>query len=185
MANNTEPAITLCVLLILGIILIILGPIVVSDYNDTKGYTKQICSGTHLNHLDINEGIIYSRGTVNTCVIPTSTNETCVYDVTLFYPPIDHWSLAGKKRSDVNNWAAGLGAAKSFVCYIEEPFVNGSRGISDFFNQIAGWIAMTVIATLVWTCIFCFILYICCDDIKDRIFGKKTDTSDDVFHLSV
>jgi len=144
--------------------MLIFGPMVVADYNETKNYDQATCSGTQLNHLDINDGMVYSHGTIQTCVVESSQNQTCLYNAELYYPPIRRWWLVGKKRKDVQTWSAGLGASQTFVCYIEHPGTNGTDGISDLYADILGWYFMIAFAVLFLLLIFGCIGYFFCED---------------------
>jgi hypothetical protein len=178
--SDGDACVGVCVLILVfcgAIVMCVIGPIVISDYNDTKEFTEQVCSGTQLNHLDINDGVTYSKGTIDTCVVVSSQNQTCTYTVQLFYPPLEHWLLAGKKRKDVQSWAAGLGSTQTFVCYIENPGVNGSKGISDFFDQITGFIVMTVLAVLFLLLVFGCAGYFFCADCWKSCCRKSSTTS--------
>jgi len=43
--------------------MLICGSILISDYNDTS-YTEELCSREYLENLQINDGLTYSHGTV-------------------------------------------------------------------------------------------------------------------------
>jgi hypothetical protein len=162
MANSGDVNLcaSLCIVVCGLFIMLICGPIVLSDYNETKGYTQQLCSGEHVEHVHVNDGISYSKATIDTCVIKKSGNHTCLYYVQLYYPPIRHWLLAGAKRADVDRWISSLGSTKSFTCYIQNPGINGSDGISNYFSKIGGWIAMTVIAVVIIVGFICLFVYL-------------------------
>lgn len=154
-------AIVLITCFLLGIILLPMSALVVNDFCITLGYSITTCSGIELTRLATKSSGQYAHGTINTCV--SNDNGTCVsprINVQLYYPPIKHWLLIGENTQAVKSWAAGLAAANSFECRVDDLVSNGETrdGISTLFDRFAEWCVSLIIAVLVW---IAFILYGC------------------------
>lgn len=121
----------------------VIGFIVISDYKETTFFTEKICSGDNLTNLVIESGPTSYHGTAQTCVV--DLNNTCIYNVELFYPPIYTWELIGETGSDVLSWAERLSSNKTFICYIDS-----TSGISDLFDRIGTYLALTMVAIMIF-----------------------------------
>lgn len=155
---------------IASVVTIVIGSIVVSDYHETTEYTEQLCSGKDLTDLKIMSGPTCSHGTIESCVVSiTDKNYSCLYNVTLFYPPIKHWFLGAKTRHTVKKWADDLFSKETFTCYIKHPDKNGSIGISDYYNKILAYSILigggiVILSIILWTTYSrrkCLKIYIC------------------------
>lgn len=125
--------------------------VVVRDWDKTRDFDSRYCSGTALAGLRISTGGLAAHGSVRTCVAVSETNSSCTSkSVELYYPAVS-WMLAGKDERDVRRWAAGLGAASTFSCKIENADGPGtSRGVSETFEAIWGWFLLLILGCILW-----------------------------------
>lgn len=150
--GSEDAEVGLGVTFVLGLIMLPISSCVISSYIETTGFDKTMCSGLNLSRLDIDSGGICSTATVHTCVSDTDGNcTTPLKAVELYYPPTDFPLLVCKKTEDTKTWAAGLSAAKSFNCRIDDIYADGvSKGITSLLDDAVGWFILFVLSIIVW-----------------------------------
>jgi len=136
---------------------LVMGSLVIADYNETKEYDKHECSGA--TKLDVQSGGMYSHGTLITNVLAPDGNGT-IGTAELFYPPIRHWLLIKKSQEDVKSWAAGLGSVGTFVCRLNSQ---QTEGVSALYDEIVGWYFFLIFAVLAAAALICAAVWMCCN----------------------
>lgn len=146
-ASFCEIALIFTFCMAVSLTFLVIGSIVANDYRETKTFDKYTCSGAE--NLQLNDGVIYSYGTVDSCVFK---NGSCIQKVRLMKPEIEHGELGGIKRGDVEKWASSLGSVVSFTCYVDYTEFGREyvRGVSSFFPTI-GWYGFMLFIGIIFT----------------------------------
>jgi hypothetical protein len=143
-------------LTVLAVIGLVMCPLVISDFNETKSYDKHTCSG--VTDLDVQAGGIYAHGTLITNVLGSDGNVTGTAE--LFDPPIKHWLLIGDDSDEIEKWGAALGAADTFTCRLN---AHKTEGVSALYDKMPGWYVFLVFSVLAAVVEIGLLLYVCFD----------------------
>jgi len=106
---------TLWVIVSIGFFLmLVFGSIIVYDVNQVDEYDKAQCSAFGKTpHIDGQPTC--AQGTVTGCIL--DSNSTCIQDVELFYPPVQHWRVICYDKMDVRAWAIATTSKTTVPCY--------------------------------------------------------------------
>jgi len=140
---------TICLTTAGAFVCLVLGSVVVSDYNRVEAYESQYCSGAIISSDVHQSGVKCARGKAITLFGATSNVSQFTQTVELFYPPVN-WLIVCKKSADIDDWLSGLAASTTFKCLVDNP--SGHTGLPDGvrtnYDAIGGWIAMMVLSVL-------------------------------------
>lgn len=140
---------------------LVLGGIVVADYNHVATFQTQICSGQIL-FSDVHQsGVECARGKAITTFGASSQERPFNRTVELFYPAVN-WFIVCKKSSDIEDWLSGLSSSSTFSCLVDHPEANTGvpDGVRTNYDQIGGWIAMMVLSVLFFLVVISAVVYL-------------------------
>ena len=147
-----------------ALVCLVLGSVIVSDYNRVDAYESRHCSGTLISSDIHLSGVKCARGKAVTQFGKGTNVSQYNQTVELFYPPVN-WLIVCKKAADIDDWLSGMASATTFSCLVDNP--SGNTGLPDGvrsnYDSIGGWIAMLVLAVLFFVSLFVLLGYLAWD----------------------
>ena len=157
MSSGDCEVVTGLVLVTLGaIVMIVIGPIIISEKNHLDRYDQALCVGFDDINIENNLGHYYCSGISN--IVNNMGN--VIGKATIHYPALNHY-LDQKSDNDCHSLIASMSTPGTHVCYVSDKNSTNADGYI-VISSIAGYIAMTVLAVLFLVTViivFCVIVF--------------------------